>query len=279
MKHRRDLSGPVTVSQGDLMKTLAPTMSVDGPVRHLVVRESTGSTNADALEDGREGLVVVALEQTEGRGRHGASWSSPRGGLYLSYVPPLLMMPDRPTDLSLLASLAVATAVERALTVAGVREPRALLKWPNDVMVGDGKVAGVLVQSRGPPMAVVGVGLNVNTAPDLGEERVEEEWPVGPRALCQVAGGPLDLEALTFALVEELSRRMEAGLDGEAMEEYRSRCHTLGRRVTFNEGTRRVEGTAVDVDPVDGALLVRSEGGQVRRVTSGEVRHIRSDRG
>ncbi len=279
LKPRRDLPGPVTSMPEDLLATLAPLVRADGPVRHVVARATTGSTNADALDDGRDGLVVVALEQTEGRGRHGASWHSPPGGLYLSYVPPRSMTPERPTDLSLLASLAVARGVESILAVAGVREPWAMLKWPNDVLVGDGKVAGVLVQSRGPPPAVVGVGLNVNTPVERREERPPEEWPVGPLALCEVAGRSLDLATVAATLVEELSRRVEAGLDGPAVEEYRSRCHTLGKRVTFTEGTQRVEGTAVDIDPEGGGLVVRLEGGVLRRVTSGEVRHVRSDRG
>jgi BirA family biotin operon repressor/biotin-[acetyl-CoA-carboxylase] ligase len=279
LKRRRDLPRSVTVLRDDLAATLAPLTSLDGPLRHVEVRDTIGSTNAEALEDGREGLVLVALEQTEGRGRHGNTWSSPRGGLYLSYVPPLAMIPQRPTDLSLVASLAVATSVDKTLEDAGVREPRALLKWPNDVLVGDGKVAGVLVQSREPPMAVVGVGLNVNALPDLLEERAPEEWPVGPMALCQVAGRPLDLRVLAPTLVSELSRRVREGLDASAFEEYRRRCHTLGRRVTFSEGERRVEGTAVDVDPEGGGLLVRVEGGQVRRVTSGMVHHVRSEKG
>ncbi|NIP33664.1 MAG: biotin--[acetyl-CoA-carboxylase] ligase, partial [Thermoplasmata archaeon] len=70
-------------------------------------------------------------------------------------VPTDEIMPARLTDLSLLASLAVARVVESTLEAAGVRGPKALLKWPNDVLVGDGKVGGVLVQSRGPPRAVV----------------------------------------------------------------------------------------------------------------------------
>jgi BirA family biotin operon repressor/biotin-[acetyl-CoA-carboxylase] ligase len=276
---RRGVPAIVTDPDEQLMEHLTVALGPEGPIRHLEVHQVLTSTNAHALEDGREGLVVLALEQTEGRGRHGNAWSSPPGGLYLSYVPTRDIMPSRPTDLSLLASLAVVDVVESALERAGVSEPRALVKWPNDVLVSDGKVAGVLVQSRDPPMAVVGVGLNVNTDVTLDEDRSPEEWPVGPRSLAQVVGHPLEIAQIAVDLMEALVARVAAGLDGPPLEEYRSRCHTLGKRVAFTEAGVRTVGTAVDIDLEGGGLLVRVEGEQVRRVTSGEVRHVRSVKG
>ncbi len=269
----------MTTGVAEIEERLLMMASAEGAVRHVEVVETIGSTNSTALEDGRQGLVLLAMEQTSGLGRHGNEWRSPRGGVYMSYVPTDEIMPARLTDLSLLASLAVARVVESTLEAAGVRGPKALLKWPNDVLVGDGKVGGVLVQSRGPPRAVVGVGVNVNTPVDLEEDRSAEEWPVGARSLCQVAGRDLDLAQVAHDLLEELVHRTGEGLDGDAVQEYRSRCHTLGKRVAFTEGTERRTGTAVDIDPDGGALLVRMEGGELQRVTSGEVRHVRSVKG
>ena len=279
LKPPRALPPPVPPPPEPMEARLSRLPRPDGPVRHVEVLASVDSTNRRVLDDGRQGLLLVAMEQTMGRGRHGNAWSSPPGGLYMSYAPPGDLMPPRPTDLSILASLAVASAVERALERAGAGGVRALLKWPNDVLVGDGKVAGVLVQSRGPPAPVVGVGINVNTPVDLEEDRPVEEWPVGPMALCQVAGGPLDLVDLAGDLAGELTRRVATGLDPGAVEEYRGRCHTLGRRVAFSDGTSRTTGTATGIDPEDGALMVRLGDGTLRRVTSGEVRHVRSVRG
>jgi BirA family biotin operon repressor/biotin-[acetyl-CoA-carboxylase] ligase len=263
----------------ELRETLAPMVRPDGPVLHLEVLPTVDSTNRWALDDGREGLLVLALEQTGGRGRHGNAWASPPGGVYLSYAPPRQAMPERPTDLSLLAPMAVASVVEATLAASGVAGHRPLLKWPNDVLVGDGKVAGVLVQSRDPPLAVVGVGLNVNSRVALREDRPPEEWPVGPMSLSEVTGRPLDLPSVARDLVEGLVLRIEGGLDDRGLEEYRSRCHTLGKRVAFSDGPDRLTGTAVDIDPEGGGLVVRLEGGEVRRVTSGEVRHVRSVKG
>lgn len=289
MMGRRDLPARVT-AEGEADRTQGPDLttlrrSLDGliggeaPLRYAEVHAVIGSTNQRALDDGNEGTLVVALEQTEGRGRHGNAWSSPAGGLYLSYVPLARHMPTRPTDLSILASLAVADMVDGQIEGAGASGATALLKWPNDVLVGDGKVAGVLVQSRDPPLAAVGVGLNVNTSIALEEERPGDEWSVRPRSLREVIGRSLDLADVLHDLVTGLTDRVAVGLDGPAMEEYRSRCHTLGRRVAFNDGGERLVGTAVDISPDEGALLVRLEGGEVRRVSSGEVRHVRSVKG
>ena len=289
LKHRRGLPTDVTDDQDadgtyrtdpvHLEASLSRMTDSDGLLRHVEVHTVLGSTNRHVLEAGQEGLLVVALEQTEGRGRHGALWASPPGGIYLSYMPPIDIMPTRPTDLSILASLAVATVVEGTLADMGVQGPRALLKWPNDVLVGDGKVAGVLVQSRDPPLAAVGIGLNVNVTPAPDEDRPPEEWSVRPRSLREVAGRPLDITAVLTDLVDGLTRWVGTGLDEAALEEYRSRCHTLGKQVVFTEGEVRRSGTAIDISPDRGGLLVRLEGGEVREVTSGEVRHVRSVKG
>jgi BirA family biotin operon repressor/biotin-[acetyl-CoA-carboxylase] ligase len=250
-----------------------------GPLRCMELRKTVDSTNRLAMEDGREGLLLVAGEQTAGRGRHGTSWSSPPGGVYMSYVPLARSVPGRPTDLSPLAALAVADTVEALMARAGLTEPKALLKWPNDVLVGDGKVAGILVQSGTGPPAVIGIGLNVNTGVQLDEPASEEEWSVGPRSLRDITGSPMPLVPVLVELVGHLIERVETGLGPDAIGEYRARCHTLGRRVTFTDGSERLEGTAVDISPDGGGLLVRIEGGELRQVTSGEVRHVRSVEG
>lgn len=295
---RPDLPADVSRSEDDggqdeagpeaMERAVSGMVTATGPLRHVEVRSVLASTNALALDDGREGLLVVALEQTHGRGRHGNRWDSPRGGLYISYSPPPRLVPPRPTDLSLIAALAAADAVEASLARSGVPHPRALLKWPNDVMVGDGKVAGVLVQSRAgtgagggrrAPRVVMGIGVNVNARVVLDEARPDDEWPVVPRSLAELAGGPVDAASLLMDLVGVLVRRTGEGLGQGVMEEYRARCHTLGRRVAFTEAGGRRVGTAVDVSAEDGALLVRLEDGRVVRVTAGEVRHVRAVQG
>ena len=258
-------------------------------LRHVEVMECVTSTNSMALDDDREGLLLLAREQTWGRGRHGSHWVSPPGGLYLSYVPPVEHLPSRATDVSLLAALAVANAVEGVLEVAGLPDARSLLKWPNDLLIGDGKVAGVLLQSRGNalnggdvgPRTVVGIGMNVNAriVIDPPEERPPDEWPVKPRSLSDLVGRTLDLEPILVEVMVHLLSRLRNGLDDAAMDEYRSRCITLGKRVAFTEGGKRLIGTARDVSPDGGALVVDLGDGEIREIRAGEVRHIRAAHG
>lgn len=253
-------------------------------VRHVEVHDSLPSTNATALEDARAGLVVVALEQIAGRGRSGAQWASPRGGLYLSYAPPAALFPARPTDATLLAGLAVADTVDD-LMGGGTPRPVARLKWPNDILLGGAKVAGVLVQARGVPgpgdrdvRSVIGIGMNVNSKVNLPRQGLPgaDTVPVPAGCLADALGRALELEPVLVDVVWRLVRRLDRGMTRADVEDYRRRCATLGSRVAFTEGGSRVEALAVDID-VDGALVVEVGGGR-KRVTAGEVRHVRDVR-
>ncbi len=254
---------------------------IGAAVEHLEVHPGAPSTNALALDDARVALVVVALEQTAGRGRTGSSWASPRGGLYMSYVPPEGLMPRRPTDATPLAGLAAADAVDGALALLGAPGPRARLKWPNDVLVDGRKVAGVLVQARTggtvgrPSRTAIGIGINANahvrlsTAPAEGAPAALE-----PACLRELAGRPVRLEPLLVGTVFGLVAYLAEGLTARAIAQYTARCDTVGRRVALTEGGSRVEALAVAIDP-DGALVVEGAGGARRRVTAGEVSHVR----
>ena len=207
----------------------------------------------------------------------------------MSYVPPGDLLPPRPTDLSLLAALAVAEAVDEVMGAVGAREVRSLVKWPNDVLVGGGKVAGVLLQSRGTDTTgtspasrtVVGIGINVNARVTLDPplERTPDEWPVEPRSLAQIADGPMDLASVLVQVVDTMFHRFDEGLVEEAMVEYRSRCITLGKRVAFIEGGQRMVGTARELTADGGALVVVMADGERREIRAGDVRHIRAVHG
>jgi BirA family biotin operon repressor/biotin-[acetyl-CoA-carboxylase] ligase len=260
-----------------------------GLLRHVEVHGSLASTNERALTDDRPGLLVVAGEQTAGRGRLGSAWSSPPGGMYMSYSPPPPLAPEHPTDIVLLAGLAVADAITDAVANAIGRKrvaqesPAVELKWPNDVLLAGGKAAGVLVQSRskegdmpGGRRVVIGVGINVNTEielPTLGDA-AKDGGQLSPRSLCEVAGRPLDLKSLLVCTITNMIHRLEGGLTPAVLEEYRSRCSTVGRDVEFDDGSDSRTGLAVDIAP-DGALVIELDGGEQKRITAGEVRHLR----
>jgi BirA family biotin operon repressor/biotin-[acetyl-CoA-carboxylase] ligase len=253
---------------------------------------STGSTNADVLalaRDGApEGVVVVADHQTAGRGRYERAWVAPPGGSLLVSV--LLRPPSR-----VASATTMATAVAMAEAVEGVTGVSPGLKWPNDlVMEGEGgerKLAGILAEAdwpasatisagwREPPaheraVIVVGVGLNV-CWPDHDEAiRAVADTAV---ALNWVTTEPIDRVDLLVAFLRRLDRRygqlVSEGPEA-AMDEWRRRSATLGRRIRVDLGADDVAGTAVDVT-AEGHLVVEALGGQRRTFAVGDVIHLR----
>lgn len=229
------------------------------------VVEQTESTNADLLAraaDGADRVVLVAESQTAGRGRLDRSWSSPpRAGLTFS----ALVRPSVPAAawgwLPLLAGVAVHDVL------SGLADDAAL-KWPNDVLLGEAKVAGLLAQSAG-GAAVLGIGLNVTTTAD--------ELPVATATSLRAHGVAADRTDLLVALVRALDVRYRSWLDASGDAEvcglasaYRSACATLGRDVAVSQLDGTVlRGRATDVDDA-GRLLVD---GQV--VAAGDVEHLR----
>ena len=253
--------------------------------QRLDVRAETGSTNADAAEAaGRgepEGLVVVAEQQNTGRGRRDRQWvSPPRAGLTLSVLlrpaeavngwPPV----SRPAYgwLPLLAGVALLEAVQQRA------ELPATLKWPNDLLIGDAKCAGILAEVVGDAV-VLGIGLNVSTRAD--------ELPAAttglPATSLLVAGAKhTDRDPLLRALLRGLARWYagwrETGGDAELcglLGAYRRGCSTIGREVRVHlPGGEVLTGEATTVD-VDGQLVIRTGDGAERRVSAGDVLHVR----
>jgi BirA family transcriptional regulator, biotin operon repressor / biotin---[acetyl-CoA-carboxylase] ligase len=232
----------------------------------------TGSTNADLLaRGGPEGQVLAAEEQTAGRGRMGRSWvSQPGASLTFSVlVRPSAVPPARRGWLPLLTGVAVATAVR---SVAGVP---ATLKWPNDVLAGERKLAGILAEQSGDAV-VIGIGINVATPADA--------LPVSPSGLPATSllaeGADAARDALLIETLRELERRyvpFRADPDPERtglLAAYRTLCVTLGRQVRVElPGDRSVAGVAEDVD-TEGRLLVRGAD-TTTPISAGDVIHVR----
>jgi BirA family biotin operon repressor/biotin-[acetyl-CoA-carboxylase] ligase len=209
-----------------------------------------------------DGFVVVAEEQTAGRGQRGHTWYAPKGGLYLSFVVRGL------SDIRLL-TIALGNAVADALEVAGV-EPR--LKWVNDVLVDGRKVAGVLVEGEwtGPKLdfMVVGIGVNVNGAATA--------FPGGLRATAITLEESLhcescipDLESLLLQKVDAWLDLLRKGDNARIAAAFRQRDALQGQRVSVANG-HAVEGTADGIDDL-GRLRVLTAGGP-RLFDQGPVR-------
>jgi len=249
--------------------------------RDLAVTGVTGSTNADLLAraaDGApEGTVLAAEEQRAGRGRMGRAWvSPPRAALTFSVLfRPGAVPPARLGWLPLLTGVAVTSAV-RAVTAVDAR-----LKWPNDVLVRDAKLGGILAEAAGGAV-VVGIGLNVSTEPD--ELPPPGPGPAGPLAATSLGAegwASPDRDLLLTALLGELEHWYlawcRAGGDPERCGlagEYTRRCATLGRQVRVElPGGHLVQGLAAGIDPA-GRLLVRVPDGELP-VAAGDVVHVR----
>ncbi|WSG13739.1 biotin--[acetyl-CoA-carboxylase] ligase [Nonomuraea sp. NBC_01738] len=237
------------------------------------VVDSTGSTNADlaraAAEGAEEGSVLVAEEQRAGRGRLGRQWNAPaRSGLTFSVLLRPQVPPIKQGWLALLFGVAAASAVRR-LGEVDVR-----LKWPNDLLIGERKLAGILAE-RTDDAVVIGIGLNVTLK--------DTELPV-PTAtsLAVEKAACLDRDPLLRAILREVEAHYrdwaDAGGDADASglrAAYQASCATIGRDIRVElPGDRTLEGRAVGVD-ANGHLLV-SSGLTEHTLSAGDVVHVRS---
>jgi BirA family biotin operon repressor/biotin-[acetyl-CoA-carboxylase] ligase len=257
----------------------------------LDVVASTGSTNLDLLARAAdaalpEGQVLVAEEQTAGRGRLGRTWTSvPGASLTFSVLlRPATVPAARRGLLALLTGVAVASAVrsvtDRDGPGGGVD---AVLKWPNDVLVGDRKLAGILAeQSPDGSAVVIGTGINVATP--------AEALPVSPTGLAGTSllaeGATVAREALLLEVLRQLERwyvafradpdPVRAGL----LDAYRPLCVTLGQKVRVELPIGRfMTGVARDIDP-DGRLLISDSPGEPpMAISAGDVVHVRPSDG
>jgi BirA family transcriptional regulator, biotin operon repressor / biotin---[acetyl-CoA-carboxylase] ligase len=246
--------------------------------RDLEVVESTGSTNADllarALAGEPEGAVLAAEEQRAGRGRMGRTWTSPpRAALTFSVLLKPAAPPARRGWLPLLAGVAVATAVSE---VTGVRTG---LKWPNDLLTADAKLAGILAEAAGDAV-VVGIGLNVSTEP--AEFPATRRGALPATSLRAAGATALDRASLLLAILGELEhwyrawQRADGDPDRSGLRaEYTRLSATIGRTVRAElPGGQVLSGPAVGVDS-DGRLLVRVSSGSEVAVAAGDVVHLR----
>jgi len=226
--------------------------------------ETIDSTNARARDlavDGRANVVVLADAQTGGRGRLDRAWSSPSGGIWLS----ILSRPQVPPAQAPAYTLAAAVATTRAVREAGVD---ASIKWPNDVLVGDRKLAGILTEMEGEAdrvsWLVVGIGINANVdAADLPTDR--------PVTTVREEVGDVDRRELTQSLLaafHELTVDLQ-----QVLPAWRKLSSTLGQRVRVETPGEEIVGDAVDVR-FPGSLVVETAEG-TREVTAGDCEHLR----
>jgi len=265
----RLLSSPDTLHADDLLARLGKTKIIGRDIR---VFQETTSTN-DVMEKlardkVAEGVVVFAESQTKGRGRLGRKWISPtRKGLWFSVLLRPEMRPQETTQLTVAAGVAIRRGIEAAT------ELKAKIKWPNDILIGGRKAAGILTELTAEldrvKHVILGIGVDVNQG--------ATEFPAELRKLATSlkieAGIPFSRPELAVEILRELDRdyaRVSAGKFESIAAEWEEHCETIGRSVTIQLGDRRIRGRAESLDD-DGALLLRTEHGQLERITGGDV--------
>ena len=235
----------------------------------LIAFDEAGSTNDEAREraagGASEGTVVWARVQRAGRGRRGRSWVSPPGNLYFSVILRPACEARSVAQLSFVAALAVLDLVD------GLVPGRARCKWPNDVLVDGGKVAGVLLESALGPggrvdWVVLGIGVNLASHPGL-------QGPVPSTSLADAGAMTLaPEEALSSVLAALARRRREWETQGFAAvrSAWLARAHGLGGPVTVANGDRRLAGVFEGLDE-GGALVLAQAGGERLSIAAGDV--------
>ena len=212
-----------------------------------------------------EGTVVLAEEQTRGRGRLGRSWWSPRGrGIWMS----VLLHPPTPEG-----AVPITTIVGALATADAIRETTrlpAMIRWPNDIIIDGRKVAGILVESRHGPRGhevVLGIGLDVSAA----EAEMPQDIAGLATSLSEALGERVDRVALARQLLTDLDRWYQVKLDrniDRINQHWRELSATLGQRIVLEENGRRYEGEVADLDVTDGRAL---------RLGRGNIRHFRGE--
>lgn len=211
------------------------------------------------------GMVIIAEEQTGGIGRLGRSWVSPAGGVWITIV----LKPDIPIDRVFMVTMAGSVAVARAIRKE--YDLGALIKWPNDIYIGDNKVAGLILELFAEAdqihYCLLSIGVDVNIAPgDLKGVKSSVT------SISAEMGYDVDRASFLARLLKEFESRyllLEAGEYEAITREWKTLSCTLERRVKINTMKATFEGEAIDIDEY-GALLIRKDNGKIERVIGGD---------
>jgi len=244
---------------------------IRGPLHY---RRSIASTQEEALalasEGTPEGTIVIASEQTKGRGRHGRKWFSEAGGLWMSVV----LRPRVPAQETTLITLMAALGVVKALLDLPVPNP--CISWPNDIRVGKAKVAGVLSEAvfSGHQLSHVVLGLGLNANNPLDSLRPTLEQPIA--SIQEILGHPVSLGEVAHASLQQFDNLyVEANRNGftHLLPSVKTYMVTLGRRVVIVLEEGECSGIATDLSP-NGDLLVKDRNGRLLTVRAEFVKQV-----
>jgi BirA family transcriptional regulator, biotin operon repressor / biotin---[acetyl-CoA-carboxylase] ligase len=235
-------------------------------VRHIAY-ETLGSTNAEALALARAGergpLWLTAATQSAGRGRRGSQWVSPAGNLHTTLLLSEPSPPAQAPQLSFVAALAVHDAVTACAPQLG---PLLKVKWPNDLLVGQAKIAGILIEGESEPVFAVAIGIGVNCA----AHPENTDYPATDLA---AAGARVVTDTLFAALSAAMERRLAQWNRGQGFGAIRAdwlkRAAGLGEILRVRLPERQLSGLFKGLD--DNGRLLLEQGGRISAITAGEV--------
>jgi BirA family transcriptional regulator, biotin operon repressor / biotin---[acetyl-CoA-carboxylase] ligase len=268
-KGYRLLSKPERIVKDELLSLLTThTLGRDLKVFDQV--ESTQNiAQAEAQQGAAEGTLIIAEEQTLGRGRQGRSWHSPPGkGIWMSLVlRPRIPLQFTP-QLTLLVSVAICRAIRRTADV------EAVIKWPNDIFTGGKKVCGILLESNAEDerllYVIAGIGISVN----IEEQDYPEQLREKATSLRIAAGRPISRERLIAEVLAEFEKLYELYHEqgfGTIRSLWEALAMSLGQKVKATYGAgQQLEGTAEALDD-SGALIVRKSDGTLTKIYSGDI--------
>ena len=249
------------------------TQVIGKKIRYLENTPSTIGVGKQLTTEGDieklHGMVIVAEEQTGGVGRMGRAWVSPSGGIWVTIV----LKPHMPVDhifmITMAGSIAVARAIRKEFDIG------ALIKWPNDVFIGNKKVAGLLLELSAEADVVhhclLSIGIDVNVPIDNFSPELQDRIT----SISIELGHEVDRAALLARILKEFESRfllVESGEYDTIIREWKSISCTLENRVQIRTLKNSFEGDAVDIDEF-GALIIRKENGRLERVIAGDCFH------
>ena len=245
--------------------------------RSIISYRKVDSTNIIAYELAqkgmKEGAVILADEQVKGKGRHGRHWSSPsKGGIYMSCILRPSIAPNEISRITLLAAIAVAQAIRDFSSL------EVTIDWPNDIMMDQKKLCGILTEMRAEQdsvdFVVLGIGINVNSSKSelpKGASSIREELH---RRGGKIILSRVELTKKVLERLEEYYNLMKSEGFEPIIDIWKDLSVMIGSRVKVSLHDKTFEGLAHDIDP-DGALVVRTESGVLEKISSGDVAMVK----
>jgi len=219
-----------------------------------------------ARKGAKEGTIVIAETQAHGRGRLSREWLSPKGGIYFTLILRPRISPAYAPRINLMASVAVATTIKKLFGL------NAELKWPNDVLIEDRKVCGILAEMDAEMDVInfvnVGIGINANTS--------VPQFVKTATSLKDVLGREISRKDFLSVLLGEIERQQALLMEPDLIEEWKKLSGTLNKYVRILSPGEVIVGRAIDIDTT-GALILKERSGSLKKALAGDCIHLREE--